>query len=72
MAPSEIPFVCVLRKSGSFGKWVNKLCFLPALFELGFAGGCAEGGTAGGGISTSAGDTSVELDDPLVNPSVSG
>ena len=29
-------------------------------------------GSAGGGVSTSAGGTSVDLEDPLVNPSVNG
>ena len=47
---------------------MNKLCFRPALFEE--AGGRADGRSAGGGISTSAGETSVELDDLLVHPSV--
>ena len=28
-------------------------------FEPGFAGGCSEGGSAGGGMATSAGDTFV-------------
>ena len=51
---------------------MNKLCFLPALFQVGFAGGCAEGRSAGGGISKSAGETSVELDAPPVDPSVKG
>ena len=51
---------------------MNTLCFPPDLFEVGFAGGCAEGGISGGGMATSAGDTSVELDDTLVNPSVNG
>ena len=55
-----------------FGAWVNKLCFPPAFFEIGFSGRCAEGGIAGGGKATSAGDTSVELEDPLVNLSVNG
>ena len=32
---------------GSWRKWVNKLRFLPDLFEVGFAGGCAERGIAG-------------------------
>ena len=40
------------------------MCSPPALFELGFAGGSAEGRSAGGGIATSAGDTSVPLEDP--------
>ena len=31
------------------------------MFEVGFAGGCAEGGIAESGMATSAGDTSVEL-----------
>ena len=51
---------------------MNKLCFHNALLEVGFAGRCAEGGSAGGGISTSAGKTSVELEDLLMNPSVNG
>ena len=41
-----------------------------ALFEVGFAVGCVEWGSAGGGISTLAGDTSGELYDPPVNPSM--
>ena len=48
------------------------MCFPPDLFEVGFAGGCAERGSAGGGISTSAGDTSVELENLTVNPSDGG
>ena len=48
------------------------MCFLPALFKVGFAGGCAEGGSAGGGMATSAGDTFVELEEFFVNPSVNG
>ena len=51
---------------GSLVKSVNTLCFPPAFFEEGFAGGWAEGGIAGGGIATSARDTSVELE---FNPS---
>ena len=43
-------------------------CFVRS----GFAGGCAESGSAGVGISTPAGETSVELDDLPVNPSVNG
>ena len=46
------------------------MCFLPALFEVGFAEGCQEGGNAGGGISSSAKETPVELSDLLVGPSV--
>ena len=42
------------------------------MFEKGFAGGCAGGGSAGGGIATSPGEASVELEGPLVNPSVNG
>ena len=63
-----------LRNAVYLWKWVNKLCFPPALFEVGFPGGCADGGIAGGGIRivTSAGDTSVELEDSLVNPSANG
>ena len=38
---------------------LNKLRFPRDLFEMCFAGGCAE----------TAGDTSVKLEDPLVNPS---
>ena len=49
---------------------MNKSCFSPALPEVGFAEGCPEGGSAGGGIATSAGDVSVELEDLLVNPCV--
>ena len=37
--------------------------FLPPLFDTGFPEGHAEGRSAGGGFSTSAGETSVELDD---------
>ena len=44
----------------------------PSSFKVGFAEECAEGGGAGGGIATSAGETSVELEDLLVNPSVNG
>ena len=55
-----------------FGAWVNKLCFPPAFFEIGFPGRCAEGSIAGGGKATSAGGTSVELEDPLVNLAVNG
>ena len=40
------------------------------LFQKGFAGGCAEVGIAGGGLATSTGDKSVELEDLLVNPTV--
>ena len=47
---------------------MNKWCCPPDLF----AGRCVEGGIAGGGVSTSAGDASVELEDLLVKPSVSG
>ena len=54
---------------GSLGNLVNKLRFPLDLFEAGFAGGCADGGIAGGGMATSAGDTSVELEGRLVNPS---
>ena len=43
-------------------------CFV----ESRFAGGFVAGGIAGGGIATTAGDTSVELEDPLVNPSLNG
>ena len=47
------------------------MCFLPALFEEGFAGGCAEAGIAGRGMATSAGDTSVKPEDPLsILPSI--
>ena len=49
---------------------MNKLRFPPDLFEIGFAGENAERETAGGGTATSAGDTSVELEDPPVNPYV--
>ena len=49
---------------------MNKLWFPPDLFEIGFAGECAEGEIAGGGMATSAGDTSVELEDPPANPYV--
>ena len=43
----------------------SELRFLGDLFIVVSAGGCAERGIAGGGISTSAGDTSLELEDPL-------
>ena len=46
------------------------MCFPPDLFVLGFAGGCAERIIAGGGMATSAGGTSVELEDTLVDPPV--
>ena len=49
---------------------MNNLRFPPALFEEDFAGGCAERRIAGDGIATSAGDTSVGLEDLLANPSV--
>ena len=49
---------------------MSKLCLPPALFEISFAGRCTTGGSADGGMTTSAGDTSVELEDLLVNPSV--
>ena len=49
---------------------MDKLRLSPDLFEEGFAGGCAERGIAGGGTATSTGDTSVQLEDLLVNPSV--
>ena len=51
---------------------MNTLCFPPDLLDVGFAGGCAEGRIAGGGMASSAGDTSVEHEDPLVNSSVNG
>ena len=41
---------------------MSKLCFRPAVFEVSFAGGCAEGRIAGSGMATSAGDTSFELE----------
>ena len=40
------------------------------VLEKRFVGGCAEGGIAGGGMSRSDGETSVELDDLRVNLSV--
>ena len=54
--------VCIPRNSGLRENEVNKLCFPPALFEAGVAGGCAGEGSAGGSMATSAGDTSVELE----------
>ena len=36
---------------GPTENWVNRLCLPPDLFEVGFAGGCAEGGIAGRGTS---------------------
>ena len=48
------------------------LCVPPAWFDVGFAGGCAVGGSAGGGFSASAGETSVELHHSPMNPSVNG
>ena len=51
---------------------MHELCFPCDLFEVGFAVGCAEGGAAGCGMATSAGDTTVELEDFQVNPSVNG
>ena len=36
---------------GPTENWVNRLCFPPDLFEVGFAGGCAEGGIAGRGTT---------------------
>ena len=48
---------------------MNKLCFPPALFVVRGAGRCAEGGISGGGVTTSAGDSCAELENPLVNPS---
>ena len=54
---------------GSFGNRVNKLCFPSAMLDVGFPAGCTERRTAGGIFSTSAGETSVELDEPFVNPS---
>ena len=63
--------------SAHFAIWVfrkmnEELVLSLALSEVGFAGGCAEKGSARGGSSTSAGETSVELGDPAVNPSVIG
>ena len=57
---------------GSLGNdWIT--CALLQFFgHQSFAQKCAEGRSAGGGLSTSAGDTSVELEDILVNPSVNG
>ena len=55
------------------GAHVTFVCLHPPnVFEVRFVGGCAEGGIAGSGMATSAGDTSVELEDPLVNHSVNG
>ena len=51
---------------GTLANEVNQLCF-PSDLEV-----CAEGRIAGGGMATSAKDTSVELEDPLVNRSVNG
>ena len=69
-APSLVS--CSLQTSHfrSFAKRVNIMSFPFDLFQKVFAGGCAEGGIAGGGLATSTGDTSVELEDLLVNPTV--
>ena len=53
-------------------EWLSCAFQLFCLKLVGFGGGCARGGSAGGGISTSAGETDVELDDLPVNPSVNG
>ena len=45
---------------------------VSGFFEVGYAGGCTEGGIARCGIATSAGDTCVELEDIFVNASVNG
>ena len=44
----------------------------PDLFEEGVVGGFADGGMARSSMATSAGDTFVEHEDPLVNPLVNG
>ena len=49
---------------------MNKLCFSPDVFEQSL--GCAERRIDGSDVATSTWDTSVELEDPLVNPSVHG
>ena len=49
----------------------NYILLSSDLFQEGFAGGCAKGGIAQRGMATTV-DTSVELEDPLVNPSVNG
>ena len=51
---------------------MNKLCFLPGLFEVGFAEDARVERSSGGGTATTAGQTYVELEDLLVNPSVNG
>ena len=51
---------------------MDSLWFRPDSFEGSFAGGCAERGIARGGAATSVGNTSVLLEDPLVNPFVNG
>ena len=60
IALSKLSCVCKLR------------CRPPDLFDNSFAGWCAEDGFDGGGVDTSTGDKSVEVEDPLVNPSVNG
>ena len=54
------------------GKCVNTFCFHPASFEVCFAEDARVERSSGAGIATTAGHTSVELEDPLVNPSVRG
>ena len=67
------PFVCLQTSQfWTWRKWENKCWFPPGLFDKGFSDGCAEGGRASGGIPTSRGNTSVELEDHHVYPSVSG
>ena len=58
-ALSQLSSAC-FANSGLWRKCVNKVCFPPALFGVGFERGCAEErGSAGGGITTSARQTSV-------------
>ena len=52
---------------------LDPLCyFAKEMGSTGVSSSSTGGGSAAGGISASTGETSVGLDDPLVNPSVSG
>ena len=55
-----------------FGKMFENVCFPPALKQKDLAGGCAKRRKAGDGMTTSAGETSVELENILANLSVNG
>ena len=72
MALSSRSCFCIQRHSRLSEKKCIICTFTPALSEVAFAGVFAERRGAGGGISTSAGETSVKLEDPLVNTSVNG